>query len=86
MAGEPVQEAGGRGDVAADVEILQAGGVLLAQASPQPAQVVPDRVAVEDLALGEVVSGLDCLGDPTFQHDEPFVARRQGPGGDQDAT
>jgi hypothetical protein len=52
--------------MASDVEVLQPGGVLLAQALAQPAQVVPDRVAVKDLPFDEVASGLDRLGDPAL--------------------
>jgi hypothetical protein len=60
--------------------------VFLAQASPQAAKVVPDRVAVQDPTLSGVGAGPDRGGDPAFQGDEAFVAGRQGAGGDQDAA
>ena len=60
--------------------------MVLAEAPPQAAKVVPDRVAVQDPPLRGVGAGLHRCGDPAFQGDEAFVAGRQGPGGDQDAA
>lgn len=48
--------------------------------------MVPDRVAVQDPALGEIGACLERRGDPLVQGDQPLVARRQGAGGDQDAA
>ncbi len=53
--GEPVEECVGGGDVAAHVQILKAGSVSVVEALPEPTQVVPDRVAVQDRALGRSV-------------------------------
>jgi hypothetical protein len=60
--------------------------VLLAKALPQPAQVMPDRVAMQDTPLHRVRAGGDGGGDPPLQTDEPLVAGRQRAGGDQDAA
>lgn len=57
--GAPAEEVVRRGDVAAHVQILEPGGVLLPAAAPESAQAVPDRVAVQDPALGEVTAGPD---------------------------
>lgn len=74
--GEPGEEVASRGDVAAHVQILEPGGVVIAEASAEPAHVVPDGVAVQDPALGEVGAGLDGRGDPFLQGDQPFIAGR----------
>jgi len=52
IAGEPGEEVVGRGDVAAHVQILETSGVVLTEATSEPTQVMPDRVAVQDPALG----------------------------------
>lgn len=77
-ASEPGEEVVGRGDVAADVEVLELGGVLVTDAAAEATQVVPDRVTVQNPAFGGVRASLDCRDDPFLQGDEPFVARRQG--------
>ncbi|WP_236246140.1 hypothetical protein [Streptomyces sp. CC210A] len=82
---KPGQEAVGCGDVAANVHVLEPGGVVVAEAASEPAHVVPDRVAVQDPTLGEIRAGLDRLSDPFLQGDEPFVAG-QGAGRDQDTA
>ncbi|MCX4906466.1 hypothetical protein [Streptomyces sp. NBC_00878] len=86
FAGEPGEEVVGRGDVAAHVHVLQLSGVLFADSATESAQVVPDRVTVQDPAFGEVRASLDGCGDPFLQSDEPFVARRQGARRDEDAA
>lgn len=83
---EPGEEVVGRADVAAHVHVLELGGVLVADAPAESAQVVPDRVAVQDPAFCVVRVSLDCFSDPFLQLDEPFVARRQGARGDEDAA
>jgi hypothetical protein len=83
---KPGQEAVGCGDVAANVQILESSRVVFAEASSESAHVVPDRVAVQDPALGEIGAGLDGLGDPFLQGDEPLVAWREGAGRDQDTA
>ncbi|MEV8064404.1 hypothetical protein AB0P37_50615 [Streptomyces antimycoticus] len=80
FVGEPVEEVVRCGDVAAHVQVLKPGGVVIAEAASEPAHVVPDRVAVQDPALCEVGAGLDRLFDPFLQGDEPLVAGRQGAG------
>jgi hypothetical protein len=86
VAGQPVEEVGRRGDVAAHIQVLKTGGVSLAEAPSESAKVVPDRVAVQDPPLCRVGAGLDRCGDPAFQGDETLVAGRQYAGGDQDAA
>lgn len=86
VGGEPGEEVVSRGDVAANVEVLKLSGVLVADAAAESAQVVPDRVAVQDPAFDGVCVGLDRQGDPFLQGDEPFFARRQGARGDEDAA
>jgi hypothetical protein len=68
------------------VQVLERGGVLFAEAAPEPAQVVPDRVAVQDPALGEGAAGMDRRSDPFLQGDEALVAGREGAGRDQDTA
>lgn len=86
LSGEPGEEVVGGGDVAANVEVLELGGVLVTDAPAESAQVVPDRVAVQDSACGKVRAGLDRFGDPFLQGDKPFVTRRQDSRGDEDAA
>ncbi|WP_406067705.1 hypothetical protein OG372_04035 [Streptomyces sp. NBC_01020] len=62
--------------MAAHVHVLQLRGVLFIDSAAESAQVVTDRVAVQDPAFGEVRAGLDGGGDPFLQSDEPFVAWR----------
>jgi hypothetical protein len=80
------EEVVGCGDVAAHVQILEASRVIFAKASSESAHMVPDRVAVQDPALGEIGAGLDRLFDPSLQGDEPLVAGLQGAGRDQDTA
>lgn len=60
--------------------------MVFAEASSESAHVVPDRVAMQDPALGDIDAGLDRLADPLLQGDEPFVARREGACRDQDTA
>ena len=60
--GEPGEELVGCSDVAAHVQILELCGVVVATASAESAHVMPDRVGVQDPALGEVAAG--ALGRP----------------------
>ncbi|MGW0615811.1 hypothetical protein [Streptomyces sp. NPDC002788] len=86
FAAEPVEEVVRRGDVAAHVQVLEPSGVVFTEAAPEPAHVVPDRVAVQDPALCKVGAGLDGRGDPFLQGDQPLIARWQGAGRDQDTA
>ncbi len=83
-AGQPVQEVDRGGGVAAHIECLEVAGVGGAEAAAQPAQMVPDRVAVQQLPLGGIGTRGDGVGDPPFERDEPFVAGRERTAGDQD--
>src|SRR5260370_24971348 len=53
---------------------------------PEPAQVVPDGVAVQDLPFAGVFPGADGCGDPAFEFQQPLVTGRQCADGDQDAA
>ena len=67
-------------------ELLELGGVLVTDATAESAQVVPDRLAVQDPACGEVRAGLSVFGDPFLQGDEPFVVRHQGAHGNREGN
>ena len=84
--GQPAEEVHRGRDVRADVEALQVGGAGSAQSLPQPPQVMPDRVPVQDSSLVRVCPGGEGRGGPALQFHEPFVALGQGTGGDQDAA
>src|SRR5271166_1266656 len=83
VVGEPVQKVHGRGDVAADVRVLQEWGVFVAQASAESAEVVPHGVAVDNPAFRGIGSAFDYFVGPTLQYDDAVVAGRQSTGGDQ---
>ncbi|MGN5381806.1 hypothetical protein ACQ4WX_46145 [Streptomyces lasalocidi] len=72
--------------MAAHVQALEPGGVVITEAASEPAHVVRDRGAVQDPALCEVDAGLDGRGDPFLQGVEPLIARWQGAGRDQDTA
>ena len=58
---------------------------VAAQPAAQPTDHVPDGVAVQQLLLARVGAFGDGPGDPAFQPGHLLIARRQRPGGDQDA-
>src|ERR1017187_1357097 len=84
--GQPVQERRGGSDVPSGDVGLAAGRVGAADPLAQPAQYVPDRVAVQGLLLLPVSPAGDGLRDPAFELDEVLVAGGQRSGGDQDAA
>ena len=57
--GEPVQQRDGGPDVPLDGDSLAVGDVLAAGAAPEPAQGVPDGVAVEQLPLAGILASGD---------------------------
>jgi len=69
-----VQEVDGGGDVAADVGHLQVSGVAGTEASAQPSEVVPDRVAVQHRVFFLSAMGCDDPGCPAFEFYGPLVA------------
>jgi hypothetical protein len=66
--------------------LLGVGGVSAVVALPQPAQQVPDGVAVQQLPLPGIVAFGEDACDPAFQAGQMFITRRQGAGGDQDGA
>ncbi len=84
--GQPVQERHGGSDVPAGDIGLTAGRVGAADPLAQPADHVPDRVAVQDLLLLPVSPVSDGPRDPAFELDKVLVAGGQRSGGDQDAA
>ncbi|MEU6511124.1 hypothetical protein [Streptomyces sp. NPDC046942] len=59
------------------------GGVVVADASAEPAHVMPERVGVQDPALGQIGAGLDRGGDPFLIS---FVAKKMELVGDSSGS
>ena len=53
---------------------------------PQPAQQVPDGVAVQQLLLPGIAAFGEGACDPAFEAGQVFITGRQGTGGDQDGA
>ena len=86
VGGEPVQQRDGGPDVPLDGDGLAVSDVIAAGAAPEPAQGVPDGVAVQQLPLAGIVAAGDGGRDPVLEADHVLVAGRQRAGGDQDAA
>ena len=84
--GEPVQQRDGGPDVPLDGDGLAVGDVLAAGPAPDPAQGMPDGIAVQQLPFVVIVASGDGGRDPAFEADHVLVAGRQCAGGDQDAA
>ena len=84
--GEPVEQRGGRGDVAPSGDDLTVGGAVAADSVAQPGQHVPEGVAVQQLPFVGVLAFGDADHDPALEADEVLIARRQRAGGHQDSA
>jgi hypothetical protein len=84
--GEPVEQ-GDRGpDVAADPDGLGVGGFCAPDPAAQPAEQVPDGVAVQEFPFARAGPAGDDAGDPALQPGHLLISPGQGPGGDQHAA
>ena len=70
----------------ADHVELAVGGLGAAVALPDPPQLVPDRVAAQQLPVPRVGALGESLGDPSLEPGELLVAGGQDRGGHQDAA
>jgi hypothetical protein len=62
---------------------LLAGGGPAVEATAQTAQVMPDRVSMQDPAVPKISTPADSLGDPGFQGGEALVPGRKRVRGDE---
>ena len=86
VGGEPVEQRDRGSYVLPDEDDLVVGGVGASCASAQPAQQVPDRVAVQQCCSSGSARSAMVAVDPAFESDHVLVAGGQGSRGDQDAA